>query len=101
MHGPLGIDQDRLQRFCRERGIERLSLFGSHLKGTDRTISDVDLLVKFLAERTPTLLDMADMEAELSAMLNGRRVDLRTEQDLSRYFRDEVVAKAEVQFAAQ
>jgi len=42
---------------------------------------------------------MARIESELS-MLLGRRVDLRTAEDLSRYFRDEVTASAEVQFAS-
>jgi predicted nucleotidyltransferase len=40
------------------------------------------------------------MELSLSEMLGGRRVDLRTAQDLSRYFRDEVVRTAEVQYVA-
>ena len=41
----------------------------------------------------------AAMEIELGRML-GRKVDLRTPQDLSRYFRDEVVQSAELQFAS-
>ncbi len=96
----LDIDRERLTRFCRHRGIKQLSLFGSRSRGEARTDSDVDLLVEFVAGSHPTLLDMADMEAELSMMLGGLRVDLRTANDLSRYFRDEVVGKAEVQFAA-
>ena len=43
---------------------------------------------------------MARIEVELSVLLGGRRVDLRTAQDLSRYFRDEVVREAEVQYVA-
>lgn len=95
-----GIERGRLARFCRDRGIRRLSLFGSQLRGQARSDSDVDLLVEFAIGVAPTLLDMADMEGELSAMLKGARVDLRTAQDLSRYFRDEVIEQAEVQFAA-
>jgi predicted nucleotidyltransferase len=34
----------------------------------------------------------------LTALL-GKKVDLRTPQDLSRYFRDEVLRSAEVQYA--
>ena len=41
------------------------------------------------------LIEMARMELELTEML-GRKVDLRTPQDLSKYFRDKVVAEAEV-----
>ena len=38
------------------------------------------------------------MEIELSEML-GRKVDLNTAGFLSKYFRDEVIAEAEVQYA--
>ena len=39
------------------------------------------------------------MEIELSALLGGRKVDLRTPEDLSRYFRQEILDTAEVQYA--
>jgi hypothetical protein len=94
------FDRELLSRLCRRHGIRRLSLFGSVLKGTDRPDSDIDLLVEFEPENVPGLLGMAAVEAELSNLLGGRRVDLRTPQELSRYFRDEVARIAEVQFAA-
>ena len=100
MNDALALDQERLTRFCQDRRIKKLALFGSRLEKTHRANSDVDLLVEFEAGATPTLLDMSDMESELSLMLGGLPVDLRTEQELSRYFRDEVLLKAEVQFAA-
>jgi predicted nucleotidyltransferase len=75
-------------------------LFGSILKRTARPDSDVDLLVEFEADARPTLLDMAQMEIERSQLLGGRKVDLRTAQDLSRHFRDEVVRTAEPQYVA-
>jgi len=81
------------------RHTQRLSVFGADLKGTDRPDSDIDLLVEFEPRSTPTLFDMVEMEHELSGLLGGRKVDLRTPQDLSRYFRDEVVRTSEVQFA--
>ena len=93
-------DQAALAALCRRHHIRRLSLFGSTLNGTARPDSDVDLLVEFEPEARPSLLTMAQIEIELSALLDGRRVDLRTSEDLSRYFRDEVVHMAEVQFAA-
>jgi uncharacterized protein len=94
------FDPDVLSRLCRRHGIRRLSLFGSVLKGTDRPESDIDLLVEFEPEKVPGLFGIAAIEAELSDLLGGSRVDLRTPQELSRYFRDEVVRSAEVQFAA-
>jgi|SRR5579875_1118172 predicted nucleotidyltransferase len=96
----LPIDRDVLAEFCRRHHIRRLSLFGSLLKGTARPDSDIDLLVEFEPGKAPGLLELAGMEIELSQRLGGRRVDLRTPEDLSRYFRDDVLRMAEVQYAA-
>ena len=95
------VGDEDLARFCRRHRIRRLALFGSVLKGTARPDSDIDLLVEFEPEARPTLLDLAAMEEELSRRLGGRRVDLRTAADLSRYFRDEVLRDAEVQYVAE
>jgi predicted nucleotidyltransferase len=57
--------------------------------------------VEFEAGSRTTLLTMAQIELELSPLVGGRKVDLRTEQDLSRYFRDEVVSSAEPQYVAR
>lgn len=100
MSDKLPIDDAALAEFCRRHHIIRLSLFGSRLKGSARLDSDVDLLVEFASGCKPGLLALAQMEAELSALLRGRRVDLRTPDDLSRYFRDQVLRDAEVQYAA-
>ncbi len=93
-------DAAALADLCRHHHIRRLSLFGSTLKGAARPDSDVDLLVEFEPGHEPGLLALAGIESELSTLLGGRRVDLRTAQDLSRHFRDEVVRTAEVQYAA-
>lgn len=100
MPSRLFADSESLARLCRHHHIRRLSLFGSILKGTARPDSDVDLLVEFELGREPGLVGMAQIEEALSALLGERRVDLRTPQELSRYFRDEVVQAAEVQYAA-
>lgn len=94
------LDKATLARICKQHRIRRLSLFGSQLKGTAGPDSDIDLLVEFLPNARPTLLDMAQIEIDLSEALGGRKVDLRTPQDLSRYFRDEVVRTAQVQYVA-
>jgi len=96
--GRLPIDREALAALCRRHHIRRLSLFGSVLKGTDRPDSDIDFLVEFESDAAPSLFDLADIEIELSALLGGRRVDVRTAEDLSRYFRDSVVREAEVQY---
>lgn len=99
MHKQLKLDEVTLARFCERHHIRRLSLFGSRLKGTARPNSDIDLLVEFDSDATPTLFDVAAMEQELSQLLGGQPVDLRTAEDLSRYFRAEVLRTAEVQYA--
>ncbi|HOV49494.1 MAG TPA: nucleotidyltransferase family protein [bacterium] len=91
--------KERIAEFCRRNHIRRLSVFGSALSEDFRPDSDIDILVEFEPEHIPGLFGMARLERELSAML-GRKVDLRTPEDLSRYFRDQVLEKAEVHYAA-
>ena len=99
MRHPLEIGEDRLAEFCRRNHIRRLSLFGSILGEEFGPDSDVDMLVEFEPGVVVSLLDMARMEIELTGMV-GRKVDLRTPKELSRYFRAQVLASAEVQYAA-
>jgi len=58
----------------------------------------VDLLVEFEPDHAPGYLGMAAIEEELSELLGGQRVDLRTQRELSPYFREEVLRTAEAQF---
>jgi hypothetical protein len=99
MRHPLEIGEERLAEFCRRNDIRRLSLFGSILGEEFGPDSDVDMLVEFEPGVVVSLLDMARMEIELTGMV-GRKVDLRTPKELSRYFRARVLASAEVQYAA-
>jgi len=96
----LPIDFEILAQICRRQHIRRLSLFGSVLAGTAQSESDIDLLIEFEPGQAPGLLGLAAIESELSILLGGRRIDLRTAQDLSRHFRDDVIRSAEVQYAA-
>lgn len=89
-----------LSDYCRQHHIRRLSLFGSHAKGTAHANSDIDLLVEFDSGMEPGLIGLAAMESELSVLMGGRKIDLRTLHELSHYFRDQVVADAVVQYAA-
>ncbi len=82
--------------FCRRHHIRKLALFGSALHDNLHLESDIDLLVEFDENHIPGLFELAEMEAELSSMLEGRKVDMRTPKDLSRSFRDEVMETAEV-----
>jgi predicted nucleotidyltransferase len=94
------LPRERIAEFCQKHGIQRLAIFGSALRDDFRPDSDVDILVEFAPDRIPTLFEIAGMEQELSMLLGGRKVDLRTPEDLSRYFRQQVLAEAEVQYAA-
>jgi uncharacterized protein len=95
------LPRDKIADFCKRNRIRKLSLFGSALKGELRKDSDIDLLVEFHPEETaPSLFDLARMERELSRLLGGRKVDLRTPNEISRYFRNEVLSTATVQYAA-
>lgn len=89
------IDRERLTAFCQRNRIRRLGFFGSVLRADFGPESDVDVLVEFEPDHVPGLLGIARMERELSALLGGRPVDLRTAEDLSRYFRQEVLREAE------
>jgi predicted nucleotidyltransferase len=93
------VDREQLAEFCRRHHIRRLALFGSVLREDFRPDSDVDVLVEFVPGYPVGLIRLAAIERELSGLL-GRRVDLRTPADLSRYFRQEVLDSAEVQYAA-
>jgi len=99
MHASLVISRERLAAFCREHGILRLAIFGSALRDDFRPDSDVDVLVEFELDRIPSLLGITRLERELSPFFGGRKVDMRTPEDLSRYFRHSVIKAAEVQYA--
>jgi len=93
----VGIPKESLPAFCLRNHIRKLSLFGSVLTKRFRPESDVDLLVEFEEGHVPGFLGLAQMELELGAII-GRKVDLRTPGELSRYFREEVVGSALVQY---
>jgi len=96
--GNIRLPRNKIAEFCRRNRIQKLSLFGSALRGELRDDSDIDLLVEFEPGHVPGLAFFA-MENELSEIL-GRKVDLNTPQFLSRYFREQVLAEAELQYAA-
>jgi len=96
-HIKIELPREKIANFCRRHHIRKLAVFGSALREDFRPDSDLDVLVEFDPEHTPGLAFFA-MEQELSELL-GRKVDLNTLQFLSPYFRDKVLAEAEVQYA--
>ena len=91
---PLNLSQEDIKQFCQRHSIQKLSLFGSVLRDDFAKESDVDVLVEFEPGKTPGLA-IITMEDELSNIIN-RQIDLRTSADLSRYFREQVLAEAMV-----
>lgn len=93
------IDRAKIDTFCKKHHIRKLSFFGSVLREDFGPQSDVDVLVEFEPGHVPGLAFFA-MESELSEIL-GRKADLNTPQFLSPYFRDDIVAEAEAEYAAK
>lgn len=96
----IDIPNDCITHFCIQHQIKRLALFGSVLRDDFRQDSDIDVVVEFMAGTRVGMLAMARIERELSLIFGGRKVDLRTPAELSRYFRDDVMQKAEVCYVA-
>lgn len=94
----VSVPKEKIQQFCKENNIRKLSLFGSVLRDDFSENSDIDVLIEFEPDHGTGYFGLVRMERELSAIM-GRKVDLRTPQELSRYFRDEVVNQAEIQYA--
>jgi predicted nucleotidyltransferase len=92
------VNHKKIAAFCKKHHIKKLSFFGSVLRHDFGPQSDIDVLVEFEMGHMPGLAFFT-MEQELSDIL-GRKVDLNTPQFLSRYFRDDIVAEAEAEYAA-
>lgn len=93
------VSQEQLDDYCLRNHIRKLAFFGSVLRDDFASGSDVDVLVEFEPGHPVGLLQLADMEMELAVII-GRKVDMRTPADLSRYFRQEVLASALVKYEA-
>lgn len=94
----IDIPSEKIAEFCKKHHIRKLSLFGSVISDHFTQDSDIDVLVEFEASQVMGLLRLAGIEIELSEIM-GRKVDLRTPAELSKYFREEVLNAAEVQYA--
>lgn len=87
------IPEDKISHFCKSHYIVKLALFGSVLTEQFTETSDVDILVEFDPAHIPGLFGIVEMEDELTNIV-GRKADLRTAEDLSRYFREDVLKRA-------
>lgn len=95
----LSLPYEQIAEFCRKWNVTEFALFGSVLRDDFGSESDVDVLVEFEPGHRLGFAFFGVQE-ERSRLL-GRRVDLNTRQDLSRYFRDEVASAAEPIYDAE
>jgi len=93
------LPKEKIADFCRRHHIRRLAFFGSVLREDFRPESDVDVLVEFEPRHVPGFIALYAIEAELSAILGGRKVDLVTPGFLNHRIRQRVLAEAEVAYA--
>jgi len=99
MELPIEINQATLKVICTRYGVQKLSLFGSAIHGDFGPESDVDLLVEFKPGLQVGYFQITELQLELEDVI-GRKVDLRTPGELSRYFREQVMQEAVIQYAA-
>ena len=95
----ISIPKDRIAEFCKRNQIRRLSLFGSVLREDFGPESDIDILVEFEPGARVGLIRLSGLEIELGTIV-GRKVDLNTPGFLSKYFRNQILAEADVQYDA-
>lgn len=94
------IPYKEIAAFCRKYHIRSLALFGSILREDFTPESDIDILIEFEEGKTPGFFTILTMEEELSDIFGGKKIDIRTPEDLSRHFRDDVINSCEVCYKA-
>jgi len=95
----IDVPRDAIAEFCRKHHIRKLAFFGSVLREDFGPESDVDVLIEFEPGHCVGLIRFAGIERELTQIL-GHKADLSTAGFLSPYFRDEILAQAEVLYDA-
>lgn len=79
-----------LDKFCKDNHIVKMSFFGSVISDHFTESSDIDILIEFDPKHIPGLFGFVNIRNSLSQHL-GRDVDLRTPEDISVLFRNEVI----------
>jgi len=98
MNQKIKLSKEKIIEFCKENYIIKLSLFGSILRDDFNENSDIDILVEFDKNHVPGFIKLANMTSKLSKLIGGKKVDIRTPNELSPYFRERVLQSAEVQY---
>lgn len=74
-----------------KHGASNVRIFGSVIRGEDTEESDVDFLVDMASDRS--LFDLVGFQLEIEALVD-RKADVLTENGLSRYLKDLILAEA-------
>ena len=82
---------DDIKRIAQKHGAFNVRLFGSVVRGEERTDSDIDLLVD--VGPTTSSWFPAGLILDLEELL-GRRVEIVTERALNPYLREQVLSEA-------
>lgn len=93
MKPQIKIPEAWLERFCAENHIVKMAFFGSVVSDHFTATSDIDILVEFDPNHIPGLFGFVGMRNSLSKQF-GREVDLRTPEDISNLFRNEVIQQS-------
>jgi uncharacterized protein len=97
--GPIELDEKTLAQICSRYRVRELSVFGSVARGEARPKIDIDLLVEFMPDAQPGLLDHAGLILDLTGLL-GRKVDLVSKNALKPLLRESVIRDSRRLYAA-
>ena len=78
-----------------KENIQKVSLFGSYLRGDFEEDSDVDVLIEFTPTAKIGFFKYFDIRENIEKHVQ-KKVDLLTPEALSKYFREEVLKEAEI-----
>jgi uncharacterized protein len=70
------VQQEHINALCHRYGVARMRLFGSMVAGSATEQSDVDVMLEFAPGHAPSAFALIDLQDALSAVFQGRRVDI-------------------------
>jgi predicted nucleotidyltransferase len=95
----LRSESPTIAKICARYKVAELLVFGSTARGDASQDSDIDLLVTFQSDAAIGLIGFNRLRRELEEGL-GRKVDLVPKDGLKPIIRDEVLAEAQLLYAA-
>ncbi len=78
---------EKIASLLKSHGVRKVAVFGSYVRGEEKSESDIDIIVEFSERKS--LLQLVRIERELSEEL-GIKVDLLTEKSISPYLIDTI-----------